>query len=757
MSLDNLSPEKEDLVMQKYSELGFCYETRLHLAPFIETNFNLGGVDDGIAINIASQLLIELRTYISNLDNQPQTRTSKRTLQSTYENLMGNSSNDDLIRLYSQVVQCLEQERSIIEEVSTVQNQDEQDSVPMISGDEADCSTEMSESSNTQNKINISILKGETAKARKDIDKIQQKEEVYRTDIQSVSNYQNQYVQNKAQHAEETPRMRKMKTDLMALQRALTSKKNILENSKIQVSNDLEGIYERSKKVLDLVVDLELMQWKKNQRTDDDNDSDKLKLIQEWCEGLAEIFWNMQQLVKQLVEITNDKTRLEDLRSKIIKALQYLVSCSLIIEQQPSQVVRTSSNRFTSKVKLLVGCFLCERDTLQVNVTILPLEQLCELPTTASCAEITNCKKTMMYNRGKEEFSADFNNLMLRNIKRGRRSGDSVTHGLYSIIFSTEFSKDGIKFQLCVPSVPVVVIAHDNQKVKALATVTWANSRDEPMVEQEYIKVGQIIETLSITMNKACGRPLSEEMKYYLACKALRCQELDPNNYKENCLSWSQFNKECLPGQKWTFWEWFHSMLNLTQHHLDILWKHDCVVGFVTRQAACAMLQNQPKGTFLLRFSESKLGGVAITYQAADPTLGNSNVTSLEPFSKEELGKSGIFHAFYDLGRLTQLHPSHHGPNIPKAFFEQYKKSIEENSPQDGYVQRILMWVSLDPQMPNANLNGPFNGNDAMETDDTDLTAFINNIISDGTLPDLDFDETLLLSPQHSVSSTESS
>merc|ERR1712223_1640279 len=69
----------------------------------------------------------------------------------------------------------------------------------MISGDEAECLTEMSEPSNTQNNINISILKGETAKARKDIDKIQQKEEVYRTDIQSVSNYQSQYVQKKAQ------------------------------------------------------------------------------------------------------------------------------------------------------------------------------------------------------------------------------------------------------------------------------------------------------------------------------------------------------------------------------------------------------------------------------------------------------------------------------------------------------------------------------------------------------------------------------
>merc|ERR1712223_1387291 len=94
----------------------------------------------------------------------------------------------------------------------------------MISGDEAECLTEMSEPSNTQNKINISILKGETAKARKDIDKIQQKEEVYRTDIQSVSNYQSQYVQKKAQHAEETPQMKKMKTDLIALKRALSSK-----------------------------------------------------------------------------------------------------------------------------------------------------------------------------------------------------------------------------------------------------------------------------------------------------------------------------------------------------------------------------------------------------------------------------------------------------------------------------------------------------------------------------------------------------
>ena len=51
---------------------------------------------------------------------------------------------------------------------------------------------------------------------------------------------------------------------------------------------------------------------------------------------------------------------------------------------------------------------------------------------------------------------------------------------------------DKINFQMCIPSVPVVVIAHTCQKVPALATVTWVNAGEQPFDEEEKIKWDQV-------------------------------------------------------------------------------------------------------------------------------------------------------------------------------------------------------------------------------------------------------------------------
>ena len=112
---------------------------------------------------------------------------------------------------------------------------------------------------------------------------------------------------------------------------------------------------------------------------------------------------------------------------------------------------------------------------------------------------------------------------------------------------------------------------------------------------------------------------MSEDNKYYLACKAFRNKQLDRSNYNENVLSWPQFGKDNLPDQNFTFWEWFHSMLLLTTHHLKLLWENDYVLGFVEKKKAESMLLQQPKGTFLLRFSDSTLGAVTIAYQKTNP------------------------------------------------------------------------------------------------------------------------------------------
>ncbi len=84
-------------------------------------------------------------------------------------------------------------------------------------------------------------------------------------------------------------------------------------------------------------------------------------------------------------------------------------------------------------------------------------------------------------------------------------------------------------------------------------------------------------------------------------------------------LTWSMFCKETLPDRNFTFWEWFYRILILTSNHMQRLWKEGYVMGFVTKQAAESLLLQKPNGTFLLRFSDSELGGVTIGYVKGDP------------------------------------------------------------------------------------------------------------------------------------------
>ena len=79
--------------------------------------------------------------------------------------------------------------------------------------------------------------------------------------------------------------------------------------------------------------------------------------------------------------------------------------------------------------------------------------------------------------------------------------------------------------------------------------------------------------------------------------------------------SWPLFCKEALPDRNFTFWEWFHRILLLTQQHLNKLWQKGFVMGFISKPLAEQMLlDSQHSGTFLLRFSDSELGGVTIAY-----------------------------------------------------------------------------------------------------------------------------------------------
>ena len=97
-----------------------------------------------------------------------------------------------------------------------------------------------------------------------------------------------------------------------------------------------------------------------------------------------------------------------------------------------------------------------------------------------------------------------------------------------------------------------------------------------------------------------------------MACKAFQDNEIDPNDLINRTLSLTQFNQDRLPNSCHTFWEWFDSMMALTKQYLASVWKKGFVIGFISRLNANSFLEDSPEGTFLLRFSDSVLGGVTI-------------------------------------------------------------------------------------------------------------------------------------------------
>ena len=83
-----ISENTLQLLRQNYENNGFCFETRLHLSDFVQTNFihteDLENVD---ACDVVSQLFERLKKCITDMPNTSSTLTIKRVLQSSYDRL----------------------------------------------------------------------------------------------------------------------------------------------------------------------------------------------------------------------------------------------------------------------------------------------------------------------------------------------------------------------------------------------------------------------------------------------------------------------------------------------------------------------------------------------------------------------------------------------------------------------------------------------------------------------------------------------
>lgn len=434
--------------------------------------------------------------------------------------------------------------------------------------------------------------------------------------------------------------------------------------------------------------------------------------LQKRCESLVEIYSQLQQEVGAASGELEPKTR-ASLMGRLDEVLRTLVTSSFLVEKQPPQVLKTQT-KFQAGVRFLLGLQFLGSSAKPplVRADMVTEKQARELSLpqgpgagVESTGEIMNNTVPLENSIPGNCCSALFKNLLLKKIKRCERKGtESVTEEKCAVLFSTSFTlgPNKLLIQLQALSLPLVVIVHGNQDNNAKATILWDNAFSEvdrvPFVVAERVPWEKMCETLNLKFMAEVGtsKGLLPEHFLFLAQKIFNDNSLSMEAFQHRCVSWSQFNKEILLGRGFTFWQWFDGVLDLTKRCLRSYWSDRLIIGFISKQYVTSLLLNEPDGTFLLRFSDSEIGGITIAHVIRGQD-GSSQIENIQPFSAKDLSIRSLGDRIRDLAQLKNLYPKK-----PKdeAFRNHYKPE-QMGKDGRGYVSTaIKMTVERDQPLP---------------------------------------------------------
>ncbi|XP_062453505.1 signal transducer and activator of transcription 6 isoform X3 [Rhea pennata] len=442
--------------------------------------------------------------------------------------------------------------------------------------------------------------------------------------------------------------------------------------------------------------------------------------LQKRCESLVEVYFQLQQQVLAASAELGPEL-LPRLLERFAEVLSSLVKSSFLVEKQPPQVLKTQT-KFQASVRFLLGPRLLKAAAkpYMVRADMVTEKQARELALGACSNALSESTGEIMHNMVALETNptsatccANFKNVLLKKIKRCERKGsESVTEEKCAVLFSTTvaLSPSNLTIHLQVLSLPIVVIVHGNQDNNAKATVLWDNAFSEidrvPFMVAERVPWEKMCDTLNLKFMSEVQttKGLLKDHYFFLAQKIFNDHSASPEDFQNRSVSWAQFNKEILPGRGFTFWQWFDGVLDLTKRCLKSYWSDRLIMGFISKQYVCKLLSTQPDGTFLLRFSDSEIGGVTIAHIIRGKD-GTSQVENIQPFSAKDLSIRSLGDRIRDLGQLRNLYP-----NTPKdqAFGSHYNK---EQTGKDGrgYVSTaIKMTVESErEQQPPGTTGGP--------------------------------------------------
>uniref|UniRef100_A0A671RDN6 Signal transducer and activator of transcription n=1 Tax=Sinocyclocheilus anshuiensis TaxID=1608454 RepID=A0A671RDN6_9TELE len=428
----------------------------------------------------------------------------------------------------------------------------------------------------------------------------------------------------------------------------LTREANTLQKYRLGLAEKHQKTLALLRKQQTVILDDELIQWKRRQQLAGNGGPPEggLDILQSWCEKLAETIWQNRQQIRRAEHLRQQlpipgpiEELLTELNSTITDIISALVTSTFIIEKQPPQVKATIISEQQAKA-------LLKNENTRND----------------SSGEILNNNCVMEYHQTTGTLSAHFRNMSLKRIRRSdRRGAESVTEEKFTILFESQFSVGGneLVFQVKVSKSPLV-----NHHYSILQCHMWDNAFAEPgrvpFIVPDKVLWPQLCEALNMKYKAEVqsNRGLNEENLVFLAQKAFSSSSVNPEDYRNMTMTWSQFNRESLPGRNFTFWQWFDGVMELTKKHLKPHWNDGAILGFVNKQQAQDMLMSKPNGTFLLRFSDSEIGGITIAWVAENPNkAGERMVWNLMPYTTKDFSIRSLADRISDLNHLLFLYP----------------------------------------------------------------------------------------------------
>ncbi|KAG8002706.1 Signal transducer and activator of transcription 6, partial [Nibea albiflora] len=432
-----------------------------------------------------------------------------------------------------------------------------------------------------------------------------------------------------------------------------------------------------------LISRLKAWRWEQHKATIGHLFDDNLNPLQTWCEQLLGVNGKLRQELMLTGEL------IPDLQERLGKLLQVLIQSSLIVDKQPPQVIKTQS-KFSTTVRYLLGEKVAPGKPVVLKAQIINELQARSLGNVPgdNVGELINNTAILEHNTSSKSTCATFRNMSIKKIKRADRKGsESVTEEKFALLFSTEITITGCDkpYRIQMISLPVVVIVHGSQDNNALATIIWDCAFSEPdrvpFVVPERVPWRMMYSTLNskFTSEVQTQHNLDHYNQHFLAQKIFDKPDF-ADDFSNMMVSWAQFNKEVLPGRPFTFWQWFEGVMELTKKHLKTYWSEGLIFGFIGKQHLHLILKERPNGTFLLRFSDSEIGGITIAYVSASEN-GGQKIQNIQPFTKRDLEIRSLGDRIRDIGHITHLYP-----DFPKH--EVFKKFYTEPQalPVGGYI-----------------------------------------------------------------------